>query len=84
MLRILTQQRENGNAGYDKAFEAVWQKFATEKGLHQMPKMIAPEHHTTDLAILGQYIEALGPHYDRIHAFAHHYTKIMHTEILIR
>ncbi|MAS98757.1 MAG: hypothetical protein CMF29_07540, partial [Kiritimatiellaceae bacterium] len=65
----------NGNAGYDKAFETVWQKFATEKGLHQMPKMIAPEHHSTDTAILDQYIDALGPHYDRIHAFAHHLYK---------
>lgn len=64
-----------GNAGYDKAFEAVWQKFATSLGSHAMPRMVAPEHHNTTTNILQNYIDALGPHYDRIYGFAHHLYK---------
>ena len=64
-----------GNAGYDKAFEAVWQKFATTFGTHAMPKMVAPEHHTPDESIITQYVDALGPHYNRIYGFAHHLYK---------
>ena len=63
------------NAGYDKAFETVWQKFATSLGTHAMPRMVAPEHHNTTTNILQAYIDALGPHYDRIYGFAHHLYK---------
>ena len=37
--------------------------------------MVAPEHHTPDESIITQYVDALGPHYNRIYGFAHHLYK---------
>ena len=69
---ILDPTEGNGNAGYDKAFETVWQKFATTFGKSAMPRFVAPEHQSTGVNKMNEYVDALGPHYDRIYAFAHH------------
>ena len=69
---ILDPTEGNGNAGYDKAFETVWQKFATTFGKSAMPRFVAPEHQSTGVSKMNEYVDALGPHYDRIYAFAHH------------
>ena len=50
----------NGNAGYDKAFETVWQKFATTFGKNAMPRFVAPEHQSTGVSKMNEYIDALG------------------------
>ena len=55
-------------AGYDIAFETLWQKLNTEMG-SAMPKMLAPE--TTKISIADRYIDNL---IDDAHAYgyAHH------------
>lgn len=60
------------HAGYNIAFEKTWQKFATELGTQQMPKMIAPEHQNLSGNTYANYIDALGPHYNRIYGYGHH------------
>ena len=69
---ILKPTETSEYAGYNTAFEKVWQKMATTYGIHDMPKMIAPEHHHLTGANFGNYIDALGPHYDRIYGYGHH------------
>ena len=69
---ILKPTADNDYAGYDVAFEKIWQKFASELGTQVMPKMIAPEHHNLSGNLYGNYIDALGPHYDRIYGYGHH------------
>ncbi len=58
----------NDIAGYDAAFEAVWQKFNKEMG-KAMPKMLAPE--TTGLDRLGEYIDNLDDK-SHVYGYAHH------------
>ena len=69
---ILKPSQTSEYAGYNIAFEKIWQKMAINYGIHNMPKMIAPEHHHLSGANYGNYIDALGPHYDRIYGYGHH------------
>ena len=55
-------------AGYDAAFEAVWNKLNTEMGL-AMPKMLAPE--TTGFNNVGSYIGNLD-NLSHVYGYAHH------------
>jgi O-glycosyl hydrolase len=55
-------------AGYDAAFEAVWQKLNTEMG-SAMPKMLAPE--TYGLSSTRNYIDKLG-NSSHVYGYAHH------------
>jgi glucuronoarabinoxylan endo-1,4-beta-xylanase len=55
-------------AGYDAAFEAVWQKLNTEMGA-AMPKMLAPE--TTGFSNAGTYINNLD-NLSHVYGYAHH------------
>ena len=50
-------------------------RIATEKGLHQMPKNNCTGTPYDRSSNLRSIHKALGPHYDRIHAFAHHLYK---------
>jgi O-glycosyl hydrolase len=60
---------ENSNlAGYDAAFEAVWQKLNAEMG-EAMPKMLAPETYSLNTAI--DYIDNLD-NLSHVYGFAHH------------
>ena len=56
-------------AGYNLAFEAVWQELASELGTAAMPKMIGPE--PIGIRRLDQYIDALIDQ-DHMYGFAHH------------
>ena len=56
------------NAGYDSAFEAVWQKLNTEMG-SSMPKMLASE--ATGLDSIGNYINNLD-NLSHVYGYAHH------------
>jgi glucuronoarabinoxylan endo-1,4-beta-xylanase len=55
-------------AGYDKAFETVWQKLNTEMG-QGMPKMLAPE--TSSLGHSERYIKNLDS-LTHVYGYAHH------------
>ena len=55
-------------AGYDAAFEAVWQKLNTEMG-SAMPKMLAPE--TYGLSSAKNYIDNLD-NLSHVYGYAHH------------
>lgn len=55
-------------AGYDAAFEAVWQKLNTEMG-SAMPKMLAPETYSINMA--GGYIDNLD-NLSHVYGYAHH------------
>jgi glucuronoarabinoxylan endo-1,4-beta-xylanase len=56
-------------AGYDQAFEAVWQTLAADLGTNAMPKMIGPE--PIGFNRLDEYIDALiDP--DHMYGYAHH------------
>ena len=55
---ILDPTEGNGNAGYDKAFETVWQKFATTFGKSAMPRFVAPEHQSTGVSKMNEYVDA--------------------------
>ena len=55
-------------AGYDKAFEAVWQKLNAEMGT-EMPKMLAPE--SSSLGHSERYIKNLD-NLDHVYGYAHH------------
>jgi glucuronoarabinoxylan endo-1,4-beta-xylanase len=60
---------ENSNvAGYDAAFEAVWQKLNTKMG-SAMPKMLAPEAYSLGMA--GDYIDNLDD-LSHVYGYAHH------------
>jgi O-glycosyl hydrolase len=56
------------NAGYDSAFEAVWQKLNTEMG-SAMPKMLASE--ATGFDNIGNYINNLD-NLSHVYGYAHH------------
>jgi iduronate 2-sulfatase len=57
-------------AGYNQAFEAVWQELAIRNGTAAMPRMLAPE--TISFNKLGDYIDNL-IHPSHAYAYAHHY-----------
>ena len=57
-------------AGYNKAFESVWQELAIRKGTAAMPKMLGPE--TISFNKLGEYIDNL-IHPTHVDVYAHHY-----------
>jgi O-glycosyl hydrolase len=57
-----------GIAGYDAAFEAVWQKLNSEMG-SDMPKMIGPE--SSGLGRAGEYIDELEDK-SHIYGYSHH------------
>lgn len=57
-------------AGYNQAFDAVWQELAIRKGTAAMPKMLGPE--TISFNQLDEYIDNLYfP--TRVFGYAHHY-----------
>jgi glucuronoarabinoxylan endo-1,4-beta-xylanase len=61
--------REDSNlAGYDAAFEAVWQKLNDEMG-PAVPKMLAPETYSLNTAI--DYIDKLDD-LSHVYGYAHH------------
>jgi len=59
---------DSSYAGYDAAFEAVWQKLNAEMG-PAMPKMLAPEAYSINMA--GEYIDNLED-LSHVYAYAHH------------
>jgi glucuronoarabinoxylan endo-1,4-beta-xylanase len=63
-----TEASDPTQAGYDKAFETVWQKLNTEMG-PDMPKMLAPE--TSSLGHSERYIENLDS-LTHVYGYAHH------------
>ena len=63
-----TEASDPTQAGYDKAFETVWQKLNTEMG-PDMPKMLAPE--TSSLGHSERYIENLDS-LSHVYGYAHH------------
>ncbi len=63
-----TEALDPTQAGYDKAFETVWQKLNAEMG-QDMPKMLAPE--TSSLGHSERYIENLDS-LSHVYGYAHH------------
>ncbi len=59
----------NGFAGYNLAFEKVWQEFASRYGTIGMPKMLAPE--PISFKRLDEYIDALLDK-NHVYGYAHH------------
>lgn len=65
------------HAGYNQAFEKVWQKLADAKGTQAMPKMLGPEIIGFDNTVSGNthtledYIDNL-IHKDHVYGYAHH------------
>ncbi len=63
-----TEDSDSTQAGYDKAFETVWQKLNTEMG-SDMPKMLAPE--SSSLGHSERYIRNLDS-LSHVYGYAHH------------
>ena len=63
-----TEDSDLTQAGYDKAFETVWQKLNAEMG-PGMPKMLAPE--TSSLGHSERYIKNLDS-LSHVYGYAHH------------
>ncbi len=63
-----TESSDPTQAGYDKAFETVWQKLNTEMD-PDMPKMLAPE--SSSLGHSERYIENLDS-LSHVYGYAHH------------
>lgn len=63
-----TESSDPTQAGYDKAFETVWQKLNTEMG-PDMPKMLAPE--SSSLGHSERYIKNLDS-LSHVYGYAHH------------
>ncbi len=65
---VETEQSDPNFAGYDKAFETVWQKLHAGMGA-EMPKMLAPE--TSSLGHSERYIKNLDS-LSHVYGYAHH------------
>ena len=63
-----TEALDSTQAGYDKAFETVWQKLNTEMG-PDMPKMLAPE--SSSLSHSERYIKNLDS-LSHVYGYAYH------------